>query len=602
MEKGANGRHEKATCSGKIFPAALLCLFSWIAAHGQSAWELRLLPLDGGPGWLEAEAEAGRVFSDTTALYAELSGLLRRLHGEAYLEASVDTLDCRDSTCVAFLHAGPRYEWARLANGNIPGEYLEQSGYRERLYRQRPFAYAELRALQEDLLAFAENHGYPFAEVWLDSLRIEEGQVYAGLFMERGRLILFDTLQVEGDVRIADAYLEQYLGLRPGTPYSRERLLRSRERLRELPFLRTSADPTVLFRDDRAVVSLPLEKQRASRFDFIIGVLPNSNQTGRMLITGDFEGELINQFGLGERLYARFEQLRPQTQELELAFDYPYTLGLPLGVDVAFSLYKRDTTFIDLITDLGLSYLFEGGNYLKAYWEQRASNLLSIDEDRLLATQQLPPTLDLRNSTFGLELLFQRLDYRYNPRRGWSAFFKGGAGIKRILRNSKIEALELGSLYDSLELRSFQYRLQAELAGFLPLFSRSTLMGRLRGGFLISQQPVYQNEQYRIGGNQLLRGFDEEFFFATHYTVGTAEYRLLTGQNAYLYLFGDYGWVQDRTTETDRRFFPYGFGAGITFDTKAGLFGVNLAFGGIAGEQSVDFSSPKVHFGYVSRF
>ncbi len=602
MEKAANGRHTIATWPGKFFAALLLwaCFLTGVAA--QPGWELRLLPLDEGPAWLAGEAEAARAFPDTATLRAELQGLLRRLHGEAYLEASVDTLDCRDSTCLALLHSGPRYEWARLANGNVPDEYLEQSGYRERLYRRRPFAYDELRRLQEEVLTFAEDHGYPFAEVWLDSLRFHQGQVYAQLFLERGRLILFDTLQVEGDARIADAYLEHYLGLRPGTPYSRSRLLRSRERLRELPFLRASDDPSATFQGDRAVVTLPLEKQRASRFDFIIGVLPNSNQTGRMLITGDFEGELINQFGLGERLYAQFEQLRPQTQQLQLAFDYPYTLGLPLGVDVAFSLYKRDTTFLDLITDLGLSYLFEGGNYLKAYWEQRASNLLSIDEDRLLATQQLPPTLDLRNSTFGLELLFQRLDYRYNPRRGWSAFLKGGAGLKRILRNSRIEALELGSLYDSLELRSFQYRLQAELTGFLPLFSRSTLMGRVRGGFLFSDQPVYQNEQYRIGGNQLLRGFDEEFIFATHYAVGSAEYRLLTGQNAYLYLFGDYAWVLDRTTETDRRLFPYGFGAGITFETKAGLFGVNLAFGGVAGEQSVDFSSPKVHFGYVSRF
>ena len=573
-----------------------------VPAMAQPAWELRLLPLDEGPAWLADEAAEGRAFPDTAALRSELEGLLRRLHGDAYLEASVDTLDCRDSLCLALLHSGPRYEWARLTNGNVPDEYLEQSGFRERLYRRRPFAYAELRRLQEELLVFAEDHGYPFAEVWLDSLRFYGGQVEARLFMERGHLILLDTLKVEGDARIADAYLEHYLGLRPGAPYSRSRLLRSRERLRELPFLRASGDPNVLFQDDRAIITLPLEKQRASRFDFIIGVLPNSNQTGRMLITGDFEGELINQFGLGERLYAQFEQLRPQTQELHLAFDYPYTLGLPLGVDVEFSLYKRDTTFIDLITDLGLSYLFEGGNYVKAYWEQRASNLLSIDEERLLATQRLPRTLDLRNSTFGLELLFQQLDYRYNPRRGWSAFLKGGAGLKRILRNSKIEALELGSLYDSLELRSFQYRLQAELAGFLPLFSRSTLMGRIRSGLLFSEQPVYQNEQFRIGGNQLLRGFDEELFFATHYAVGTAEYRLLTGQNAYLYLFGDYGWVQDRTTESDRQFSPYGFGAGITFETKAGLFGVNLAFGGIAGEQSVDFSSPKVHFGYVSRF
>ena len=113
---------------------------------------------------------------------------------------------------------------------------------------------------------------------------------------------------------------------------------------------------------------------------------------------------------------------------------------------------------------------------------------------------------------------------------------------------------------------------------------------------------MYRNEQFRIGGNRLLRGFDEEFFFVTRYAVGTLEYRLLLGQNAYLYLFGDYAWALDKTPERNETFFPYGIGSGITFETKAGLFGVSLAFGGISGRQALDFASPKVHFGYVSRF
>jgi hypothetical protein len=46
---------------------------------------------------------------------------------------------------------------------------------------------------------------------------------------------------------------------------------------------------------------------------------------------------------------------------------------------------------------------------------------------------------------------------------------------------------------------------------------------------------------------------------------------------------------------------PYGFGAGISFETSAGVFGVSLAYGKQLGNP-IDFSAPKVHFGYVSLF
>ena len=53
--------------------------------------------------------------------------------------------------------------------------------------------------------------------------------------------------------------------------------------------------------------------------------------------------EFQNQFGLGERIYASFERLRPQTQRLELAFTYPYILQLPFGVDLKFNQYRRES-------------------------------------------------------------------------------------------------------------------------------------------------------------------------------------------------------------------------------------------------------------------
>jgi hypothetical protein len=46
---------------------------------------------------------------------------------------------------------------------------------------------------------------------------------------------------------------------------------------------------------------------------------------------------------------------------------------------------------------------------------------------------------------------------------------------------------------------------------------------------------------------------------------------------------------------------PSGFGGGLTLETKAGIFGLTIAFGQQQ-QNSFDFNAAKVHFGYVNLF
>lgn len=594
----------------KLHYILIICFISVLSAKAQlptSNLQLRLLPLDADSTFLQKTLKFKKQLPDSLALTQELQNILQQLHNRAYLEASVDTLVRLDSIVVAMLHVGKPYELSDLQNGNVEDNFLNQSGFRRKLFQNKPFLEAQLTDLQDNMLIVAEDNGYPFAQVRLDSFVFNHNKIQAKLYLEKNQFITIDKIKVEGDVKLSEFYLANYLGIKSGTPYDRSCILRIRQRLRELTFVNITKDPIVSFAENQATIKLFLEKRRASRFDFLIGVLPNSAQTGKMLITGSFNGELYNQFGRGERIYAAYEALRPQTQELNLQFNYPYILNLPFGIDTKFNLYKRDSTYLDVETDLGIQYLLEGGNYLKAFWNSRKSNLLNVDS-LLNNIQKLPPQLDVSYGNFGLEYAFQQLDYRYNPRRGWNLLVRGAAGIKQIRRNNRLEALSNENFYDSLELRSTQYRAAFKLEKFLPLFSRSTIKLGAQGAYIFAKTPIYLNEQYRIGGNRLLRGFDEEFIFATNYTIGTLEYRLLISQNSYLYLFGDYGYVEDVTVQKRAYFQPFGFGTGITFETKVGLFGVSLAFGGIRdthgmrSDQPLDFGAPKVHFGYVSLF
>lgn len=574
----------------------------------QTSIHLHLIPLDVDSAFLQKNLKHENRFVDSSLVFNELRNITNQLQALAYLEASIDSTDLQDSTLTAWLHLGPAYEWANISNGNIPSDFLDRSGFRPKLYRKKPLNFTDLQKTQERILQQAENNGFPFAKVYLDSLEFNESPISshqspitAKLFLHKGPLVLFDSLTVEGDAKISKNYLRQYLGIKAGEPYSRQRVLKIRQRVQELPFLQEKKNALVTFREGTANLKLFLEKKKASRFDFLLGVLPNNGSPDqKVLITGTFNAEFQNQFGLGERIYTSFERLRPQTQRLEVAFTYPYILQLPFGVDLKFNQYRRDSTYTDVIGEFGVQYLFQGGNYLKAFWNTTASNLLTVDT---VAIRQgrFPSQLDVRNRAFGLEANWQALDYRFNPRRGWVAVAKGSAGVRKIERNQAILQVS-ESFYDTLPGRAFRFTLDGRLERYFPVMQRSTVKLAARSGAIFSQEKIYQNEQFRIGGNKLLRGFDEESIFATLYSVFTLEYRLLVGRNSYFYAFGDYAYLEDRRiglkTEYDR---PLGFGSGLTFETTAGVFGISLAVGRLSGEP-LDFRNPKVHFGYVSVF
>ena len=109
------------------------------------------------------------------------------------------------------------------------------------------------------------------------------------------------------------------------------------------------------------------------------------------------------------------------------------------------------------------------------------------------------------------------------------------------------------------------------------------------------------NEQTRLGGQKTLRGYDEESVFATRWLVGTLEYRLLIGPNSYLAAFGDYGYVENLTNRARQFLHPLGLGAGMSFETKAGVFGLFAAVGRPPGG-AFDLRAAKFHLGYLSLF
>lgn len=519
------------------------------------------------------------------------------------------TISQTDSSWLVTLYTGQRYKWVTLSGGNVPIAVRSDVQFQERYFAAEPIRPLALQQLFARIVQVYEESGYPFVSVSLDSLQPDSANgIQAALQVTPGPLIEIDTFQLSGDVSISTQYLARYLGVVPGEPYQESSIRAMEKRINDLPFLQCTRPPEVLFIRNRATIRLYVKEVQASTFNFLIGILPNSTQTGgRLLVNGEATLRMENPFGQGRSLSMDWKNLQPRSPQFKAALAWPYLFNSPVGVDGTFQLFKRDTFWIDVEGTVGLRYALQGNDYLRFFLKRKVSNLIAIDTQQIRLTQTLPDRLDLRYNWIGLSYARMRLDYRFNPRKGYQVVGEISGGSRTIRPNPLITAVandqvDYNELYDEANAGALSGSIQLLAEKYWPIGRQSTLLTAYEGGYLYAAS-IWTNELYRIGGNQLLRGFDEESILASQYHIVTAEYRYLLDQNAYFNLFADAGYVERRAVDQPLLAnMPVGIGGGIAFATGAGIFEVNYALGRLNADNPFTLRRGRVHLGYVSYF
>lgn len=523
-----------------------------------------------------------------------LSDFLNTLQEDGFLTASVDSQFKQNDTLFAWVHLGESYCWSKLYSINIDEQALNSSGFRERMFQKRPFRYSQTKRMMRKIITYYENSGYPFASLKLDSIQNTTPIIEAGLRIQAGNLFHIDSVNVRGTARITPRYLYNYIGIRPGDVYNESVIRQITIRMKELPFLTETRPADVFLLENSTLIRLYLNDKKASSFNGIVGFLPNNDGTGKLLLTGEANLKLKNSLGRGELIDAEWRRLQQATQSLNIKLGWPFLFDTRIGVEAAFGLYKRDTSFINLQQNLGVQYLMRGTDYLKVFYENKTSSLLSTKA--LINIIELPDYADIRSNLYGLELSFTRLDYRLNPRKGIRLLARFGTGTRNIDKNPALNE----SLYDKLTLRSIQYNGHIDADFFFPIRNRSTMnLGILASA--INGSNVFENELFRIGGNNTLRGFNEESIFASTFSIVNVEYRYLLEENSFLFAFFNGAYYENKAVNRNIVDCPFGFGTGISFETKAGIFSISYALGKQF-DNPVEFRSAKVHFGITSLF
>ncbi len=524
----------------------------------------------------------------------ELKNITLNQIEQGYLTANVDSIIKVDSlkTIAIYFHKGDFFKWTNLKLDEDDYNILNHLGYGERLYSNKPFSANKLANLFESTLSYLENNGHPFARIKLDSVEVVNQNISAHLKLDKGPEILIDTIFIKANEKIAINTVYNYIKIKPKDLYNEQLLSEITTRVKEIPYWAEIKPIELEFINNKCNVYVYLKSNKSSNFNGVLGVQPDQN--GKIGLTGDVKVKLLNSFYRGESIDFSWRQTQQLTQDLDIGFNYPFLFNTPFGIDSKVKIYKRDTSFVDANFNIGIDYFLSGLNKITVFYENQNSTLLSTKKYESITT--LPDFADITKNNYGLKIEAEKLDYRFNPRKGFSIELLGSVGFKKIKRNQALPQ----AIYDKISLNSFIFKSEGTIRYFFPIKRRSTIMLRAKGATL-NNENIFVNELFRIGGIKTLRGFDEESIFASSYLVTTLEYRFILEQNSNVYLFYDYGFMERNERENYQSDTPYSFGAGISFETKPGIFSLSYALGSQF-NAPIYFRTAKVHFGFISFF
>jgi len=434
-------------------------------------------------------------------------------------------------------------------------------------------ASASLESFLNKLNTNVAEQGDPFSKLQLKNFRrVNPETLAADLSISQNNFRQIDSIVVKGYEKFPKAFVKHYLKLKKGRRFGLKDIKRQVDLINNLPFANQIKEPEVLFTKDSTTLYLYLEKQNINTFDGFLGFGTNET-TNKLEFDGYLDLRLINNLNFGETLNLYYKSDEIDQQTFRVNAQLPYLLKSPVGLNLGLNIFRKDSTFITVNQKLQLNY------------QINAHHNVALGIDGVTSTylrDEINPDFEDYQTTFftaNYNYISVQSD-RLFPINFWIDF---NAALGN--RSSNEQKLQ-------------QQRFNLETYKIFNLNQRNSIFGRITGGYLISDN-YFDNELFRLGGINSIRGFEENSLVANLYGVLNTEYRYRLSPSFYVNSVVDAAYLENSLTDTTLKLFGFGFGFGLV--TKAGLFRLNYASGKTENQQ-FRLSDSKVHISLTATF
>ena len=528
--------------------------------------------------------------------------IMNDLFGQGYPYAILDSFYHPTFDTIFYqVDCGPLFHFAEIT---WLGQMVEQLQSTQNA--TRVFPWSEVTKNRNEILSLLANEGYPYTRLYTDPRAIRHDTLILEYSLDTIRRIYVQDVEWEGGFSMNATLFSKMTGVAENQVFSLERIDHSRQIIQQWDFAELKS-LEYDFNPYGVNLIYHIEPSQPSRFDLLIGLVPSTRPGKQYEITGNGYLDVRNQLRMGERIYLKFDKYANSSQAIDVRFDFPYLPLIRSGILAEGLIDRRDSTVLDVHGKVGVQYQWKTSLKYAFFLQRDQSRLISVNSTRLINSGELPEELDYNYSAAGLSLTHHKLDHVFNPRKGSVLSGTITGGLRKLVWNGQILAIELPSdrtsfqkQYDSLTQSTVKAEIDLSRDQFVPIGLYGTFRFRAMAGLTWSSEELYQNEYRRLGGFQDFRGFPENAFLADLYSVLTAEYRFLFGAESNVYAFTDIGFLHHPVNQVAWNF-PYSVGIGLNLGTKAGVFGISYAVGG---QRHIPLSldQSRVNFGLMVNY
>jgi len=428
-----------------------------------------------------------------------------------------------------------------------------------------PFNPSKLKAAEKHVAKMISELGHPFVRVSGNAvLSADTSEAVVTFNITSNRHMKRGQTYYAGNFRTQERVLERELVMKPGDPFSIQKLVQAQQNIRQMNIFRSVTFNPVGMKADTDTVHLFAEVEEEKPFYFEA--------------SGGYASEkgLYATSRLGDRNFmglnkdARVGAEISETGHREEARIYePRFLGTRISSDLSLFLERSEPFNQTFGTDSQGSDLVFSRKWKKRFKTSLGFHYERRDQFSRDSGEDEDETFDPRAIVMLTpSLSYDSRDNFLNPKKG--LFCLTGIDISQGVENS---------------LDDF-FKFQTDLRGYTTPIPGLTLAGR--GSFgkiepVNSQSNVPDDQLFFLGGTSTVRGFGENLLLfdtdgdpvgGRQMAVGNLEARIDLGSNFEFSVFYDIGYLDETERQAEPENVRHSAGAGLRYVTPAGAFGV----------------------------
>lgn len=505
------------------------------------------------------------------SLLDENNSLYEKLAKTGFTESELlENSKQNDSTFIFKYSLGKRINYARIYIGinfkeNVAQNYTVKND-------TLILPYGEIEGFLNTTLKKLETNGFSMAKVKLINIQKAKDFITADLSITTELKRQVNDIVINGYDKFPEGHKKNIIRMYRNKVFNQKNLDRLYNDFEKFRFIKQTKYPEILFTKDSTKIYVYLEKTKPNTFDGYVGF--TNDEEKNVIFSGYVDLVLNNILNSGEKLALYWKSDGQQQRTFNLGVELPYIFKSPLGLKTELNIFKQDSTFQNTRTAVNLGYYFNYNTrvYL-GYQSTESSDIQNVNTSSLS---------DFDNSfiTTSLEFVdFKSDDFLFPEKTNLE--LKIGTGK----RDSKL--ISDNQFFGSLFLKHNFY-----------LNDRNIVNIKTQDFYLQSNNYIV-NELQRFGGINSIRGFNENSLQGNVFGSILTEYRYILSSGLYIHSIVDYGYLQDKTSNSNQNLLGIGFGFGLL--AKNGLF--NLVYAnGSTNDQPIKLSNSIVHISFKAVF